>query len=79
MSEYEIPRGKRRLSIKGVCIRYGTDGKPLNPATIYRAMRKKSHPFPQPDKINGCNSWPEEILDHYDDELRADAESRAAA
>lgn len=78
MSDYEIPKGKRRLSIKAVCARYGTDGERVSEATIYRAMKRKTGiPFPRPDKLNGSNSWPEERLDHYDELLAEQAQVAA--
>lgn len=73
----DIPEGKTRHGMRYVCMRYGKDGKPANPATIHRAINRGN--FPPPDKINGQNSWTDEVLDSYDAQLRADAEERAKA
>lgn len=81
MSEYQIPAGKIRLNMAAVCYRYGhhvpgVGHRPMSEATIYRALKRGE--FPKPDKIGGSNSWTEDVLDTYDDQLRRDAEQRAA-
>lgn len=78
MSEqFDIPAEKRRHGMRYVCARYGKDDKDLNPATIHRRINRGV--FPNPDKINGTNSWTEAVLDAYDEQLRRDAEQGAAA